>query len=137
MRTSALAVACIVLWPLGARAETGATALQTSYAETVGGHVKAESKKAGGFLVHDDVLKKDWKLKMLKIHTDRIVELGQDRFFACADLQQLAGKKTKLDLDFYVKKEGDRWVMEKVLVHKVAGKLRYTYNDKNEIVPVP
>lgn len=114
------------------------TKLQESYSKTVEKHVKASAKKADGkFLVHDDVLNKDWPLQMVRIHKDRIVELGDGRFFACADFKEKGGSKTPIDLDFYVKKDGDAWKVEQVLVHKVNGKARYTYNDNNERVALP
>ena len=115
----------------------GKAQLQKSYSKTVRRHVAEASRKSGAFVVHDDKLDKDWRLKLVRIHTDRIVQLADDTFFACADLKEPEGKKTKLDLDFYVVRKGGDWVMDKVLVHKVAGKPRYTYNDKNEMVPVP
>jgi hypothetical protein len=112
--------------------------LKRHYSRTVQEHIKAESAKNGGaFIVRDDVLNRDWRLKLIRIHTHKIVELGEGRFFACADLKEVGGDKTKLDLDFFVARQGDRWVMEKVVVHKVSGKPRYVYNDDNEMVPVP
>ena len=152
MKISLILAVCLALSPACARsaepdrpiheqaapstmAFTPTKQLKKYYSKTVNDYVKTESKKSGSFVVHDDVLKKDWNLKMVRVHTDRIVELGNNEFFACADLKD-AGAKTPLDLDFYVKKDGDSWVMQKVLVHKVAGKPRYTYNDKNEMVPV-
>ena len=46
------------------------------------------------------------------------------------------GAKDKLDLDFYATKGPDGWKIDKTVIHKVNGKPRYTYNDKNEMVPV-
>ncbi len=112
------------------------TALQKSYSATVEKHVKKESKKSGAFLVPDGVLKKEWPLKLIRIHKDRIVSLGDGRFFACADFREKGGKKTDLDLDFYVSKKGDDWLVDRVLVHKVSGVARYTYNDANEMVEI-
>jgi len=92
--------------------------------------------KGEGFLIRDAKLNKDWKLKMVRVHKDKIVHLGENRFFACADLKSI-DSKDKLDLDFYAKKLPDgSWKMEKVLIHKLNGKPRYTYNERNEMVPV-
>ena len=107
------------------------------------GYTAAVEKKvkddiaAGGFTVKDEKLGKDWNLKLDHVHKDRIVSLGGDKFFACADFKSAEkGSKEKVDLDFYATKKGDSWSIDKVLVHKVDGKERYTYNDKNEMVPV-
>ena len=111
-------------------------ALQAKYSAAVEKHVKRESKKTGAFQVPDDVLKKEWPLALKRIHKDRIVSLGEGKFFACADFKEKGGKKTDLDLDFYVSKQGDAWIVDRVLVHKVSGVARYTYNDNNERVPI-
>ena len=107
------------------------------YSAAVESHIEAESEEAGGgFPVHDHEGRKDWSLVLDHIHKNKIVELGDDTFFACADFDEEEGKQ-KLDLDFYVKKEGNGWKVTEVLVHKVDGRPRYTYNDANERVPVP
>lgn len=110
--------------------------MNKEYAEAVEAHVKAAG--AAGLAVKDEVLKKTWSLKLIRIHKSRITHLGDNRFFACADLKPVDKKdKNELDLDFYAKKDGGAWTMEQVLIHKVNGKARYTYNDKNERVPLP
>lgn len=106
--------------------------LNKEYAAAVEDYVKQAQAK-GGFKVHDDVLNKDWTLQLVGVHKDRVAHLADNRFFACADFKAV-GEKGKVDLDFYAKKDGT-WAVEKVMVHKVNGKPRYTYNEKNEIVP--
>ena len=99
-----------------------------------------KARVGGGFKVHDDKLNKDWDLKLVKVHKNKIVHLSDKpyRCFACADFKSTAkGDKTKVDLDFYATKDDkDVYAVEKVLIHKVNGQPRYTYNDKNEMVPV-
>ncbi len=110
--------------------------VQKYFSKVVEEHVNASSAKTdGAFVIKDDVLKKDWALKLKKIHTQKIVDLGHDKYFACADFKEAKGKTT-VDLDFYVGRSGNAWSVEKVLLHKVAGKPRFTYNDKNEMIPV-
>ena len=109
--------------------------MDKEYTAAVKDFVK-QADKAGGFKVHDDKLNKEWALKLKRIHEDRIQYLGHDTFFACADFNSAAkGDKSKLDLDFYAMKGADGWKMDKILVHKVDGQARYTYNEKNEMVP--
>ncbi|TBR17174.1 hypothetical protein EPO15_17545, partial [bacterium] len=59
-----------------------------------------------GLKVHDDKLGKDWTLELVGVHKKRVVHLGDNRFFACADFKSL-NSKDKLDLDFYASKDGD------------------------------
>lgn len=119
--------------PPGA-APLGTRRILKTYETVVREHVKAESDEP--FVAHDDKLNKEWKLKLLRVHTDRIVSLGNNRFFACSDFKSV-NSKDKLDLDFVATRSPDgTWKMEKVLIHKVNGRPRYTWNEKNEMVPL-
>ena len=110
--------------------------MNKEYVKAVEDNVKA-AKASGGFKVHDEKLNKDWALALEHVHKDRIAYLGNNTFFACADFHSTAAKDmTKVDLDFYATKTDAGWKVEKVLVHKINGKARYTYNMKNEMVPV-
>jgi len=118
--------------------EVGSEKWKKQISKEFDGFVCDHTKKPNGewFMIHDDKLNKDWKLKMVRVHKKKIVYLGDNRFFACADLKSI-DSKDKLDLDFYAKKLPDgSWQMEKAVIHKVNGKPRYTYNEKNEMVPV-
>ncbi len=110
--------------------------LMKEFVRAVEDDIAAKTAGGGGkFTVSDDVLKKDWGLKLQRIHKHKIARLSENSFFACADFKETEGKG-KLDLDFYVTKTGADWKVDKVLVHKVEGKPRFTYNEKNEMVPV-
>lgn len=118
-------------YPVGSKEWT--RQMNREYSQAVEEHVNSPD----GFKVHDEVLGKDWSLKLLRIHKKRIVHLGGGSFFACADFKSAAkGGKAKLDLDFYATKSGDGWKIDKVLIHKLEGKARYTYNENNEMVPL-
>lgn len=98
--------------------------------------VEAHVAKSGeSFPIHDEKLKKDWKVSLIQVHKKAVAHLGESRFFACADFKTADGSKDKVDLDFYATKAASGWTIDKVLIHKVNGKARYTYNDKNEMVP--
>lgn len=109
--------------------------MRKEFTEAVGNHVKAQSVD-GAFSVKDDKLGKTWPLKLVGVHKKRIVHLGDKSFFACADFQTVSGEKAKLDLDFYATKGPEGWKIDKTVIHKVNDKPRYTYNEKNEMVPV-
>jgi|GEM_PF-3448602 len=113
--------------------------LRNEFDQSVKDYVKAQSAN-GAFKVHDDKLGKDWELKLDKVHKNKIVHLSDKPFrcFACADFQSVTkGDKTKVDLDFYATRDDKGvYTVDKVIVHKVNGQPRYTYNDKNEMVPV-
>lgn len=119
--------------PVGSKAWTKQTTKE--YNQFVKSHVKT-AEKNGGLKVRDDKQGKEWNLKLVRIHSKKVVHLGDERFFACADFVPTdKADKAKVDLDFYATKEGGNWKMEEVLIHKVNGKPRFTYNSKNERVP--
>ncbi|MBI2070695.1 MAG: hypothetical protein HYT79_08845 [Elusimicrobia bacterium] len=106
------------------------------YNDFVKTHVKTKSAK-GSFKIKDAKLNKEWRLKLVRIHTNKIVHLGGDSFFACADFKSaLKGDKNTVDLDFYATKTESGWIMDKVVIHKVNGKPRFTYNSNNKMVPL-
>ena len=113
-------------------------AFQNDFEKFVKDHVASEAQKTGGvYTIHDDAAKKDWKLELVKVHKDKICMLQEGRScFACADFKE-AGGKNRLDLDFYAAKSEDGTLtMEKVLIHKVNGKRRFTYDKDNNMVPM-
>lgn len=111
---------------------------QDDFEKVVKNYLRAEAKKTGGaYTIHDDVAKKNWKLELVKVHKNKICMLQEGKSsFACADLKEVNGAN-KLDLDFYATKSDDgKMSMEKVLIHKMNGKPRFTYDKENNVVPV-
>jgi hypothetical protein len=111
------------------------TRLPMELEDAVHRHLGRFSEEPGYFEVADPKLKKKWKLKLLQIHSGNLVVLTDEKAFSCAEFREKGGKRV-LDLDFYVKRVGDRWKVEKVYIHRVAGQPRYEYNEGNERVPV-
>lgn len=122
--------------------EARAKEVKERFSLAVEAYVETESRKSGGFFtVQDDKLNKNWKLKLVRIHKKNIAQLAKDRFFACADFSEGSNWlsrffATTVDLDFYVRKTSRGWEVEDVLVHKVDGKPRFTYDKNNNRVPV-
>jgi hypothetical protein len=91
-------------------------------------HVKAQSKATGNFVIHDDKLNKDWKLKLDKIHDPvRMFEKdGKTIYFTCSDFKSTEGKDV-IDIDFWMVPKGDKLEVIDTKIHKVNGEPRYTY----------
>ncbi|HEV8231482.1 MAG TPA: transglutaminase domain-containing protein, partial [Thermoanaerobaculia bacterium] len=91
-----------------------------------------KAKAAGGkFSVRDDVLNKTWELELVRVHKDRLQALADGRYFACVDFKAADG--TMVDVDFFLKKEGDKLVVNDTSVHKIDGKARYNYEEKDGV----
>jgi len=110
--------------------------LKEEYSAAVIKYVVDQSVKSGGaFVIKDPKLQKEWRLKLVRIHDQKIVNIEKDRYFACADFEEVDGT-SKLDLDFYAKHSENNWAVEEVLIHKVNNKKRFSYNRKNQRIPV-
>jgi hypothetical protein len=95
-------------------------------------HIEKTAKAAGGqFPVKDDVLKKTWELELVKVHKDKLQALADGTYFACVDLKAADG--TMVDVDFFLKKEGDALAVSDTTVHKINGKARYSYVEKDGV----
>jgi len=92
-------------------------------------HVKARSEATGGvFVIHDDKLNKDWKLKLDKIHDPvRMFEKdGKMIYFTCSDFKSTEGKDV-IDIDFWMVEKNGKLEVVDTKIHKVNGEPRYTY----------
>lgn len=92
-------------------------------------HVKIQSKATAGlFVIHDDKLNKEWKLKLDKIHDPvRMFEKdGKMIYFTCSDFKSTEGPEV-IDVDFWMVPKGEKLEVIDTRIHKVDGVPRYTY----------
>ncbi|MFH2203065.1 MAG: hypothetical protein ABIJ96_08130 [Elusimicrobiota bacterium] len=108
-----------------------------AFVRAVKGYVSMKVADEGGLRVRDDELDKTWTLKLRRVHKDLIAQLDENRAFVCAEFRTVGdGVKEYLDLDLFATREKGDWFVDQVVVHKVGGKARFTYNDKHERVPL-
>ena len=102
-------------------------------ADALESYVNADSKLKGGyFLVLDDKTDSVLKLRLKKIHKDRLSGIGKNTYFACADFVTEKGKVYDLDL-FMSGKTSENLIITEVTVHKENGKSRYSWYEKRGI----
>ncbi len=95
-------------------------------------HIEQAAKASGGkFSLKDDVLNKTWELDLVRVHKDKLQALADGRYFACVDFKAADG--TMVDVDFFLKKEGDALAVTDTTVHKINGKARYNYQEKDGV----
>ncbi len=95
-------------------------------------HIEEKAKASGGrFPVNDAVLNKTWELDLVRVHKDKLTPLADGTYFACVDFKAADG--TDVDVDFFLKKEGDRLPVTDTSVHKINGKARYSYREKDGV----
>ena len=95
--------------------------------EAVKIYIDDEYKKQDGYFeVEDSIQKKTLKLKLEKVHDDRLSPLGNDVYFVCADFKGTDGNV--YDIDIFMKGKGkDDLIATDTKVHKQNGTPRYTW----------
>jgi hypothetical protein len=92
--------------------------------------VAAKEKAGGGYYrLADKTAKKTWELKLDKVHRERLSRLDEHTYFACTDFKSKDGHT--VDVDFFMKDKGGKLVMSDATVHKVDGKPRYNWEEKD------
>jgi hypothetical protein len=101
--------------------------------EAVKGYIDNESEKHDGYFeVEDPLQKKTLKLKLEKVHDDRLSALGNDVYFVCADFKGTDGNV--YDIDIFMKgKSKDNLTATDIKVHKQNGKARYTWYEEGGV----
>lgn len=96
-------------------------------------YVTEQSKETGVLSIFDPEVKKDRKLALQRVH-ERVGKTG-DYYYSCADFKDTeSGELLDLDLDVE-DKDGVLGVVD-VRIHKLEGKERYTYDEKDNRIPL-
>lgn len=77
----------------------------------------------GFFLVNDE--QKELRLKLVRVHTEYLSNLGPSKHFACVDLADEKGDV--YDVDFFLEGEPGNMIVTETSLHKLNGKPRYTW----------
>lgn len=87
-------------------------------------HIEDQARLSGGYfdLHFDDG---ELRLKLVRVHTEYLANLGPQRHFACVDLVDIGGDV--YDVDFFL--SGDPGAMEvtETIVHKINGQPMYAW----------
>ena len=86
----------------------------------------------GGFYVFDKNNNEILDLSLIKIHKERLSNIGGDTYFACADFKASNGKIYDLDVFMTGKSQINLDVTE-INVHKENGKARYLWENQQGI----
>jgi hypothetical protein len=92
-------------------------------------NIAAESKKASDKKFHVKYEGQDLALDLVKVHDDRLSDLGGGKYFACVDMKATDGKT--YDIDFFLTGEPGKMKVAETAVHKVDGKPLYNWKEEN------
>ena len=92
-------------------------------------YIQGKTESGDGFFyVHDK--DKELRMKLVRVHTEYLSNLGPKRHFACVDLADVSGDV--YDVDFFLSGDpGDMDVTE-TTVHKLNGKPFYTWKQRED-----
>jgi hypothetical protein len=72
---------------------------------------------------------KTWNLTFDHVHKERLSRIDAKTYFACTDFKSDDGHT--VDVDFFMKDNGEKLVLTDATLHKVDGKARYNWKEKD------
>lgn len=72
----------------------------------------------------------EFRLKLVRVHTEYLSVLGPQRYFACVDLADTTGDV--YDVDFFLEGEPGDMAVTQTTVHKLNGKPFYTWEQRED-----
>jgi hypothetical protein len=116
----------------GAHAKQGAQTKQVSTADISAGiknHIETDTKKSSDGKFHVNYQGQDLALDLIRVHDDRLQDLGGGKYFACVDMKATDGKT--YDIDFFLTGQPGKMKVTETSVHKVDGKPLYNWKEEN------
>src|SRR5262249_50749171 len=110
----------------------GTEAKQVSTADISTGikkNIQTESKKGSDGKFHVKYEGQDLALDLVKVHDDRLQDLGDGKYFACVDMKANDGKT--YDIDFFLTGQPGKMKVTDTAVHKIDGKPLYNWKEEN------
>jgi len=92
-------------------------------------NIDAQSKKSADQKFHVKYEGQDLALDLVKVHDDRLQDLGGGKYFACVDMKG-TDEKT-YDIDFFLTGQPGKMKVTETSVHKIDGKPLYNWKEEN------
>jgi hypothetical protein len=92
-------------------------------------NINAETKKSSDGKFHVKHEAQDLALDLIKVHDDRLSDLGGGKYFACVDMKATAGKT--YDIDFFLTGQPGKMKVTETSLHKIEGKPLYDWKEEN------
>ena len=92
-------------------------------------NIDAQSKKSADQKFHVKYEGQDLALDLVRVHDDRLSDLGGGKYFACVDMKGTDGKI--YDIDFFLTGQPGKMKVTETSVHKIDGKPLYNWKEEN------
>ena len=116
----------------GEHPKTGGAEKGVSTADISAGikkNIDGQSKKSADQKFHVKYEGQDLALDLVKVHDDRLSDLGGGKYFACVDMKATDGKT--YDIDFFLTGQPGKMKVTETWVHKIDGKPLYDWKEEN------
>jgi hypothetical protein len=116
----------------GAEHPKGGAETQVSTTDISAGikkNINAETKKSSDGKFHVKYEGQDLALDLIKVHDDRLQDLGGSKYFACVDMKATDGKT--YDIDFFLTGQPGKMKVTDTAVHKIDGKPLYNWKEED------
>jgi len=101
-----------------------------SLAQSITNYVQTETARQGDvFPVNDPEQHTSLGLTLMTVHRERLSQLADGRYFACADFKGRDGHT--YDVDIFMRRESTGLTPTDVIVHKQDGKPRFDWVERN------
>jgi hypothetical protein len=92
-------------------------------------YIKEKTKQGDGYF-HVNDKDKELRMKLVRVHTEYLSNLGPNRHFACVDLADVGGDV--YDVDFFLNGEPGKMDVTETTVHKLNGKPFYAWKQRED-----
>jgi len=116
----------------GEHPKTGGAEKGVSTADISAGikkNIDGQSKNSADQKFHVKYEGQDLALDLVKVHDDRLSDLGGGKYFACVDMKATDGKT--YDIDFFLTGQPGKMKVTETSVHKIDGKPLYDWKEEN------
>jgi len=91
-------------------------------------HIDSERRRAADKKFHVNYRAKNLALDLIKVHDDRLSNLGGGKYFACVDMKAADG--TIYDIDFFMAGQPGSMTVTETSVHKINDKPLYNWKEQ-------
>ena len=94
-------------------------------------HISYERRKAADRKFHVTYRGKNLALDLVRVHDDRLANVGGGKYFACVDMKAADG--TIYDIDFFMAGQPGSMTVTETSVHKINGKPLYNWKEQGGV----
>ncbi len=92
-------------------------------------NIEAETKKSSDGKFHVQQEGQPLAMDLVKVHDERLQDLGSGKYFACVDMKGTDGKI--YDIDFFLTGQPGKMKVTETSIHKIDGKPLYNWKAEN------